>query len=217
MNRALFFSSIDKTKKILEISPNDNPIFTDVKYFGILECGTKLDYSGRLEDIQDLFEVVVSSHVVEHIPDFIGHLLDVKKLAKLYYVALPDYRYCFDHFRRESTVSEVLESFILKRKNHTPNNIIEHRTLRAHNDPVKHWSGDHGDNLMSGISNLESSYKTAIDQKEYLDTHAWKFCPKNMREILDAINRLNIIKFSYVIHETEKNSFSFFIKIIFLD
>ena len=51
------------------------------------------------------YDYVVASHVIEHVPDIIGWLGEIESILKVggsLALVVPDKRYTFDYFRRES-------------------------------------------------------------------------------------------------------------------
>ena len=69
------------------------------------------------------YDWILASHVAEHVPDFLGFLLDCETILKSsgkLVLALPDKRQCFDAFRPPSRTGEVLQAHLEKRARHTP-------------------------------------------------------------------------------------------------
>ena len=205
---------------ILEIGPFFKPLFAgpNVAYFDVLdrrgliahalELGFKdvevpeIDYvspTGDLSIINRKFEVVASSHVIEHQPNLVRHLQQVEALLQpggYYFVFIPDKRYCFDHFMPESTIADVIEAEIENRRFHSLRTAIRQKVLATHNEPPRHWHGDHGTaehlNAESVITAI-NDYKEAVEAERYIDQHAWQFTPRNFREILELLNRLGLV------------------------
>jgi hypothetical protein len=112
------------------------------------------------------------------------HLKDVSNLLNpggLYFILMPDKRYCFDCFIPESTIADVLCAHLEHRTIHSAKSVLEHRILTSHNDPARHWDGDHIDPRYDqrklraeyGLRELETR------QGEYIDVHAWQFTPES--------------------------------------
>jgi SAM-dependent methyltransferase len=111
---------VSKNATVLEIGPFCNPLLsgTNVSYFDVLSeealvaRASCLDPSGvphieyvsptsDLSIVDRRFDVVISSHCLEHQVDLIGHLKEVGHLllpGGAYFLLVPDKRYCFDHF-----------------------------------------------------------------------------------------------------------------------
>jgi SAM-dependent methyltransferase len=220
--RSDFINLIPPSAKTLEIGPFCAPLLRGpaISYFDVLDkehlierartiglehsnC-PNIDYvseSGDLRIVTEKFDVVVSSHAIEHQPNLIRHLADVEYTLKpggFYFLVIPDKYYCFDHFIPESTLAGVIDAHFQDSKVHSLRSVIEHRALTTHNDPQRHWRGDHGDitSLIAGrVQSAIEEYQAAGGA--YIDVHAWYFCPASFRRLLAALNetsytRLNV-------------------------
>lgn len=217
MSRRDFILSIPRDMT-LEIGPFTNPslIGNHVKYFDVLDYpelikrakehsypvthNINIDYvssSGDLTVIREKFNFVFSSHCIEHQIDLIKHLNDVSKILVsdgLYYLIIPDKRYCFDHYLPESSLADVLGAYFLQNNGfHHPSNIIKHRAMVTHNDPVKHWAGEHGDININIKTKLTNALCEIKENNNYIDVHAWQFTPESFKQIIDTLLSLSII------------------------
>jgi hypothetical protein len=213
-----FIKLFDGIRPALEIGAFDSPLLKqdDVKHFDVLdqvslkvrahELGRNsdrvpyIDYvspTGELSVIQDKFELIISSHAIEHTPDLIAHLLDISNLLTangVYALMVPDCRYCFDHFIPPSSIAEVLQAHVEGRKVHTLASVIEHRALTTHNDPAKHWDGNHGssagaepDRVLAAISEWQSA------KGGYIDVHAWQFTPQSFETLISLLGNASLV------------------------
>ncbi len=206
--------------KVLEIGPYDNPscIGENVKYFDIYDAETlkalaeksdrpfkntpdKIHYvepNGDLSIVNEKFDMVFSSHCIEHQPDLIRHLKNVENILDeggLYVLVIPDKRYCFDHFRNGTTLFEVIDATVENRTLHSFKNVGEYTCLHTHNNSFLHWLGEHGENKLDSKKFLKSvdDYSRSIADGEYIDVHAWSFTPKIFGDIIKNLNLLGII------------------------
>ncbi len=206
---------------ILEIGPFSRPLFRgpNVTYFdvldrqGLTELAQKIgvaetdaipeiDYvspTGDLSIVSQSFDVIASSHAIEHQPNLVRHLNDVAGLlhpAGCYFLWIPDKRYCLDAFHAESTIADVLEAAIEHRTYHTVGTLIAQEVQRAHNDPRRHWLGDHGSppaDPAAIIQAVLALYHETRSRGEYVDRHAWQFTPDSFRSLLGVLNELEIV------------------------
>lgn len=215
--REHFIKLIDKHEKVLEIGPFCNPILSgsNVKYFDVLDSDSLrkraesigypivtvpdihyVNETGDLSVVDEEFDLVISSHSIEHNIDLVEHLNKVSSLLNdkgRYLVICPDKRYCFDHFICESTIADVLESHIEKRSNHRVASVIEHRALTTHNDAIMHWDGDHDidSDVVGRLKSAIQEYKEA--KGNYIDVHAWQFTPDSFYEIIISLFHMDIV------------------------
>jgi SAM-dependent methyltransferase len=151
----------------LEIGPFCNPLLTGdhIAYLDVLDAAqlraraaqlgrdpsrvpATIHHVGGLDQVDHRYAAAVSSHAIEHQPDLVRHLEAIARVLEpggRYYLIVPDKRYCFDHFIAESTIADVLDAWREERQRHPLARVIEHAALTTHNDPERHWRGDHGD------------------------------------------------------------------------
>jgi hypothetical protein len=218
-NRENFLSKISPGKSVLEIGPFWNPsTFGDkVKYFDIYNKNVLIEKAksmgidpsktphidfieptGDLSVVKEKFDIIFSSHNIEHQVDLIRHLNQVANLMKdgsKFFIAIPDKRYSFDHFIPESPTSEVIASHELGMKTHSLQTILQDRCERGHNDNLRHWKGDHS---KMNYENNPSCYRDALmefkqSNGSYIDSHKWRFTPSSFTEIIRRLNELEMI------------------------
>lgn len=208
---------IDPGLKILEIGPFCQPVFVGptVRYLDVLDaeglrkraaetgldasrCPTEIHYTrGLSEAAGEGFDIIFSSHNIEHQPDLIGHLNEAAAALSttgLYVLLIPDKRYCFDHFLPETTVAEIIEAHLQKRSVHAPRHVIEHIALTCHNDTVAHWKGEHGtrpDGTDGRLPGAIARISAAGD--DYIDVHAWKFSPAILRNVMSVLSGSGLV------------------------
>jgi len=232
-----FLRLLQQPASLLEIGPLANPLLRGpaVRYFDVLPTDKlrekaaehgfdaslcpEIDYYDEHADlgvISDRFEAVVSSHAIEHQPDLIKHLCDVGDLLEpggLYFLAIPDHRYCFDHFLAPSTIADVLDANMRHARLHSATNVINMRAMITHNDAGRHWSGDHGDPYYvaspKALLDARDFYENSGDT--YLDTHAWRFTPADFREICKLTYELGLSPLAPArVYETVRGSLEFY-------
>lgn len=217
--RENFLSLIPQDAPLLEIGPFCNPcvVGTHVRYFDVLHRAgliaraerIGIDHSrtpeihftsptGDLSVIPGTFGGALSSHCLEHQIDLIAHLNQVAQLLRpngSYFLLVPDKRFCFDHFIAESTIAGVMEAHLSGRATHTVQSVIEHRALTTHNDPARHWQGDHGS--LSEVSQRVSNALSEVEDSAgtYIDVHAWQFTPDSFRVLMDVLRQLRLTVF----------------------
>ena len=221
---------------VLEIGPLNRPLINGefMRYFDILSTSElrsraasegldsnsvpEIHYwhpNGSLAEVPDRFKNIVSSHCLEHQPDFIKHLNEVSNLLidyeSRYWVIIPDKRYCFDALIPESSIVEIVSANLEMRVTPTLLKVIEHRALTTHNDSIRHWLGDHGENTVD----LKLKWERAINEFEsaqgnYIDVHCWQFTPESFVGTIKSLLALDLIEFEIEeIFSTPANSLEF--------
>jgi SAM-dependent methyltransferase len=162
-----------------------------------------IDYvspTGDMGIINDQFDQVFSSHCVEHQPDLVRHFSEVSRILRddgSYFLIVPDKRFCFDHYLSESTIADVLGAHIEQRRLHYAKNVLEHLVLTTHNEPVRHWQGDHGLPVVQqqGLDCIKCAIDHIVNNADvYLDTHAWHFTPNTFQDISSHLYQLGLSK-----------------------
>ncbi|SEJ87714.1 hypothetical protein SAMN05660742_12134 [Propionispira arboris] len=227
----------NKALSILEIGPLNNPVFVGgtTKYFDVLSAielrkkavswgfeaagvPATIDYispNGDLDIISDKFSHVFSSHVVEHQPDFILHLKKVENLLRnngKYIMAIPDRRYCFDYYNKNSTIMDIVLAYYEKNKVHTLHTLLCN-LYRTHSNSVLHWQGEHGNYPKITKQQIEDQIERyKVSNSQYIDSHAWYYTPQSMYHILKYLIEMKFIHFDIEqISDTAKNELEFFV------
>lgn len=246
-NLAQFLNNEINTKhlKALEISPWNRPFLSGsgVKYFDAADSESlrksavaanrdprrvpsKIDFispNGDLNVVDETFDIVFSSHVIEHCPDLIRHFQSVSRIlcaGGVYALIIPDKRYCFDYYNSESTISEVIDAFINERKMPRLADVINLAYTCTHNNAKLHWIGQHGERYgyrnapgpdlrlevmgeyffddiseanRKKLSYLIEKYNEALKNDKYISTHNWRFIPDSFGYIINLLNKLEFI------------------------
>lgn len=238
--RRSFLKSIPETGTKLEIGPFANPKLkgVDVSYFDIMDRESlveraqslgldpshcpEIDYVSPTADLTQIdraFDVIFSSHCIEHQPDFVRHLAQVESLLApggSYYLIVPDKRYCFDHYIGESKLPDIYAAMSEKRRVHTETSILNHRLFTTHNSALRHWIGFHGPrpSIPTYADRMESALAECAKAKagEYIDVHAWFFTPVGFRNAITALRQLKLVTLEITkIYDTLFGQFEFFV------
>lgn len=166
--------------------------------------------TGRIEDvdyvlgpgsltnyISDSFDFILASHVAEHTVCLICFLNDCEKLLKpqgVLSLALPDRRFCFDHFRERASLGRVIDVHDAGPEVHTRGSVLEHNLNMVDKAQSVAWfSGAEGD-LRWRVplwAVLDRAGKATAG--EYVDTHNWVMTPHHFRLLLHDLNLLGFI------------------------
>ena len=144
-------------------------------------------------------DLIIASHVLEHIPDLAGFLQSASHLVRqggLLSVALPDRRYCFDCFRPWTTTGDLLEAHQRKMQRHSLKTAFDHVAYSAAVDGQIAWGPS-----PVGEPALLNSFAAAADVTNlfadwpngpYQDYHAWQFTPASFRLVTLELAALGI-------------------------
>ena len=172
------------------------------------------DLIGRSEH----YDWIIASHVIEHVPDFVGFLNDCSGLLRddgVLSLAVPDKRYCFDRLRPLTSIAQVIDAHVEKRRNHSAGRVAEYFLNVARLGEAISWdaatpSGRSAPGLafMHGVADARMGFRTIIEQDAYLDIHAWCFTPSSFRLVVEDLFQLGLTPLrESSFHPTEGNEF----------
>jgi len=226
--REKMLALIDPSREIgLEIGPLDIPIVTRemgrVRYvdhasteelkvknrenpFVKVDRIAEVDYVWGAKSLPELvadetpFDYVVASHVIEHVPDLVGWLGEIRAILRprgVLSLAIPDKRFCFDYFRQPTTAADVLEAFL--RRDRTPGfrQIFDHLATFATLDGALTWGAG-----STGTPSRKMTTRQAWDiargastDGTYHDVHCWVFTPATFFQVLATLIELDLFGF----------------------
>jgi len=174
-----------------------------------LENIEEVDFVWRGENYSELtgkdqyYDWIIASHVIEHTPNLIGFLNDCDTILKedgVISLAVPDKRYCFDHYRPITGISRIIDSHFQKTIIHTPGTVAEYYLNVVSKAGNIAWDSN-ATGRYSFVHSLEDALqgmKSALNENAYLDVHAWCFVPHSFRLIVHDLFRLGLIPFQEV-------------------
>lgn len=147
-----------------------------------------------------MFDAMISSHSIEHMPDVISFLLsaaDILREDGTLILAIPDKRYCFDYFRHTSTTPQLLEAYQTNRSRHPRRVGAEHWGYTATNGGAGAW-GQQAIEELAFATDFDQAMRWASelndqDEAPYQDFHAWVFTPASFELIVLELARIGII------------------------
>jgi SAM-dependent methyltransferase len=145
-------------------------------------------------------DLIIASHVLEHIPDLIGFFMSASRLVRpggRLAVALPDRRYCFDCYKPWTTTGDLLEAYGVDSKRHTLKTAFNHVAYSALVEGQLGWAPTpvKPPVLMDSFAvaaDIARHYRDDPDET-YRDFHVWQFTPAAVRLILLELLELGLI------------------------
>lgn len=225
------FDAIDPNATILEIGGGYNPQFTKEKYPNVyhLDHATteelrakysidpnvghlvhqiqQIDFVGDGRPIEEVipadlkFDVIFSSHALEHQVDMIGHFQSLEKLLRSQgrvIMIIPDYRCCLDALRYPTVVSDAIAVHRRGSSVHQSKQIFEHVTRTITVNPGRRVRAF--DLAVAGFNNSFTDGTAAVARSEqpsaaYEDTHAWTFFPPSFELLMLELYMLGYTRF----------------------
>jgi methyltransferase family protein len=148
------------------------------------------------------FSWAIASHVLEHVPDPIGWILEVFQVLEegaSFSLALPDKRFCYDVFRRETDVADLIDSWIRHQTIPSPRQIYDFLSRSVDG------SGGEGFRAFDTAERFEDAARTYSDKEalkfaisawisgSYHDVHCSVFTPESFVSVFSQLNDLGVI------------------------
>lgn len=140
-----------------------------------------------------LFDYVIASHVIEHVPDLISwvrELLGVLKDGGEVRLAVPDKRFTFDFLRRETELADVLEAYLHGARRPTVGAVLDFFINYVEVDAVGMWNKTVDvATLCRKPVNVPNGIETArrVMSGEYVDVHCWVFTPASFVRLMEQL------------------------------
>jgi hypothetical protein len=133
------------------------------------------------------YDVLIASHVIEHLPDPIGFIASAQKLLHpergVLALAVPDKRWCFDSLKQVSSTGQFLAAHRLGTQRHGPATRFDFSAYSAFNDGRSGWGREHltGLKLVDTLDRAYQQFESWTDDPAapYVDCHAWHFTPSS--------------------------------------
>ena len=217
------------TAKGLELGPLTNPVVRrsdgDIRYLDHVDTDTlraryathigfdvdaivPIDYAIGDGSIQSAvgddapFDYVIASHVIEHVPDMIGWLHDVRSVlvdGGVLSLAIPDHRCCFDALRSPSVAADFVHAYLDHATIPSPRQVFDHYSSAVIWRGLIGWGEEPPfDELVQVHGEPEAMERAtaAAATGEYVDVHCWVFTPRSFCRVMGALQRLQLVPFS---------------------
>ncbi len=212
----------------LEIGPLHNPILrrpqADVLYVDHVDtAGLRAKYRddpevdpGRIVEVDivwseatladacggGLFDYVIASHVIEHVPDLIGWLAQLKSVlhpSGTVRLIVPDRRYCFDYRRETSSAADLILAARAQATTPGPRQILDFMLNIAPLPLEAAWSGrpppeppPHAHAYRHAVAAMEQAGATGA----YHDVHCWVFTPLAFARLMRQLAGYGLLGFA---------------------
>ncbi len=178
---------VEKYREFKQYSPD---AIEDVDY--VIPAGATM-----AEVIQERFDLVLASHVLEHtisLIDFVNDCTTLLAPAGVLSLVVPDHRYCFDRFRERSSIGRVIDTSTNPPPVHTVGTMAEFALNAVKHRGTTSWSAGHTGSYRF-LHDLDAvKAKTAQARGDgYIDVHNWVFTPNHLRLLLQDLHALGFI------------------------
>ena len=178
---------VDKYRDFSQYSPDD---IEDVDY--VIPAGGSMP-----SVIDERFDLVLASHVLEHsisLIDFINDCATLLAPNGVLSLVVPDHRYCLDRFRERSSIGRVIDTSRDRPSVHSVGTMTEFSLNAVKHGNTTSWSAGHKGRFrfVHGIDAVKADAEAA-DGGTYIDAHNWVFSPNHLRLMLQDLHALGLI------------------------
>jgi SAM-dependent methyltransferase len=148
--------------------------------------------------IDERFDVVLASHVLEHsvsVIDFINDCTTLLAPGGVVSLIVPDHRYCFDRFRERSSIGRVIDAVDAGRHTHSVGTLAEFSLYAVRQRGGTSWpAGRRGDyRFVHDLDEVRQNIERARGT-DYIDVHDWVFSPNHLRLMIEDLHTLGYIE-----------------------
>jgi SAM-dependent methyltransferase len=178
---------VEKYRDFKQYSPDD---IEEVDY--VIPAGASM-----ADVIDERFDLVLASHVLEHslsLIDFVNDCTTLLAPNGVLSLVVPDHRYCFDRFRERSSIGRVIDTSINQPHVHTIGTMTEFSLNAVKLGGTTSWSA--GRKGRYAFAHDLDAAKAKLEQARngtYVDVHNWVFSPNHLRLMLQDLHSLGLI------------------------
>jgi SAM-dependent methyltransferase len=223
--------AVTPTKRGLEISPNWAPVVVrgeaQMVYCDRLSTeelqSREKDNQGRIGfkcDVEEMdfvwkdgtllpsyfeddekFDFVVSSHVMEHVPNFLGFLAQQFRVCKndgVVCFVVPDVRLSGEHFRPLTTPGQLIDALLVNRDKPSPGMVYE-ATYHIFDWPgLENLKAKHVLETKRGYTTAQAAEFARVAVETYIDVHCWSFTYATFEDVFTEVRDAGFLDFEIV-------------------
>ncbi len=162
-------------------------------------------------------DYIVASHVIEHVPDLITWLEELRAVLKPegeVRLAVPDRRFTFDYLRRETSLADILSARLAHARRPLPIAILDFLLNATTVSNIDAWECKLNPSGLKPTHTVDQAMSVARDSLEngnYHDVHCWVFTPRSFADLFAKAGEAGLIRFACsAFHDTARYHIEFF-------
>lgn len=163
------------------------------------------------------FDYIVSSHVLEHVPNFLGFLYQQREALEdngVIAFVLPDFKRLNEHFRPSSTAAQLIDAYMRNLTSPTPGQVYE--SCRHALDVDMHtvdYSGKKYTDFKRAYTNEETINFARLATYQYLDVHCWAFDVESFQNVALELSEVGMFDFDIIDIKSGETAREFYVKL----
>ena len=144
------------------------------------------------------FDFVVSSHVMEHVPNLLGFLQQQRQVCKdegIICFVVPDVRLSGEHFRPLTTPAQLIEAFLLNRDKPSPGMVYEASYHIFDWPGLANLKARHVLETKRGYTTEQAMEFARYALDNYVDVHCWSFTHAGMEDLFRELKEAGCFDF----------------------
>jgi SAM-dependent methyltransferase len=167
-------------------------------------------------------DYIVASHVIEHVPDLIGWLLELHAALKpggIVGLAIPDRRFTFDVRRPVSLPGEMMEAYLRRHRQPSLRQLFESAAFSKDTVEPENWragemTGGLPAEVLQRLCPARDLVAEVADNPKYVDAHCWIFTPASFLDTAQALHFLGYFPFVIeAFHPTVAGGIEFIVRL----
>lgn len=175
-------------------------------------------YFQRMGREAQALDYVVASHVIEHVPDLVSWLQEIRSVLKpggAVRLAVPDKRFTFDYLRRTSGLTDVMVAYLQKARIPNTQCLLDFCLNEVAVDCDAAWRGPLDPATLKKAHTFEGAQavaRDALSNGTYHDVHCWVFTPRSFAELFAELASNGLIDFACAeFYDTEPSKIEFLV------
>lgn len=164
-------------------------------------------------------DYVVASHVIEHVPDLITWLEELRSVLNengQVRLIVPDKRFTFDYLRQETRLVDILYARLIRARRPHSQVVLDYCLNVTKVDSAKAWEGSLDARALEHHYTLQDALHIASSAASghYHDIHCWVFTPYSFCMLFAELAKNGVMNFECTMfHDTAPDTIEFFVGI----
>lgn len=171
------------------------------------------ELTGRKES----YDYIIASHVIEHVPDFVGFLRDCSEMLKqdgILSLAIPDKRFTLDHFRMVTTTGKVINDYFSEDKYGSMGALTDYWNHVVRRNGLTSWPRGQDKSIPDKYEFIHDeafnrqSFKDSVGVQAVRDFHQNAFTPASFELLIYELWEYGLIDLKIAqLYDTEAEEF----------